>query len=96
MTSKREETRERDTLLAEKDMADGAVAADATHADPAPDEESEVPTDAAATARRLWEAAWPRTSRPSPSAVVQGAHVVDLDLLALIAHASLQTVGSIG
>ena len=30
MTSKREETRERDALLAEKDMADGAVAADAT------------------------------------------------------------------
>ena len=57
MTSKREETRERDALLAEKDMAGGAVAADAAHADPAPDEESEVPTDAAATARRLWEAA---------------------------------------
>ena len=37
MTSKREEARERDALLAEKDMADGAVAADATHADPAPD-----------------------------------------------------------
>ena len=75
MTSKREETRERDALLAEKDMADGAVAADATHADPAPDEESEVPTDAAATARRLWEAAAGQRWRVVVAAVCAVAYV---------------------
>ena len=75
MTSKREETRERDALLAEKDMADGAVAADATHADPAPDEESEVPADAAATARRLWEAAAGQRWRVVVAAVCAVAYV---------------------
>ena len=75
MTSKREEARERDALLAEKDMADGAVAADATHADPAPDEESEVPADAAATARRLWEAAAGQRWRVVVAAVCAVAYV---------------------
>ena len=75
MTSKREETRERDALLAEKDMADGAVAADAAHAGPAPDEESEVPTDAAATARRLWEAAAGQRWRVVVAAVCAVAYV---------------------
>ena len=75
MTSKREETRERDTLLAEKDMADGAVTTDAAHADPAPDEESEVPTDAVATARRLWEAAAGQRWRVVVAAVCAVAYV---------------------
>ena len=75
MTSKREETRERDALLAEKDMADGALAADAGHAGPTPDEESEVPTDAAATARRLWEAAAGQRWRVVVAAVCAVAYV---------------------